>query len=140
MARPSSYNQKVISKIDEYLGTVGRLQTKLPTRYGFAKFIGVNGDTLVEWEKKDKEFSAAIKKIDNEQKEQLMDDGLYGGKECNVGMAIFLLKANHGMIETERRELVGKDGGELVIKIIQDSEQIKEMANESDKSSDQELS
>lgn len=28
-----------------------------------------------------------------------MDDGMYGGKEVNAGMAIFLLKANHGMKE-----------------------------------------
>jgi hypothetical protein len=26
-----------------------------------------------------------------------MDDGMYGGKEVNAGMAVFLLKANHGM-------------------------------------------
>ena len=33
----------------------------------------------------------------SKQKQQLIDDGLYGGKKVNAAMAIFLLKANHGM-------------------------------------------
>ena len=110
--RPTKYYDGVIDKIDEYLTTVGREQTKLPTRYGFSQFIGVNDDTLVEWENKkenDKlvypKFSATIKRIDKAQKEQLMDDGLYGGREVNAAMAIFLLKANHNLIETERKEI-----------------------------------
>ena len=107
MARPSSYTPEVINKIDEYLKTVGREQTKLPTRYGFAKFIGVDSDTLLNWEKKNVQFLGAIKKVDEEQKLQLMEDGLYGGKEVNASMAIFLLKANHGLIETDRHEFKG---------------------------------
>ncbi len=120
MARPTKYDPSLINKIPEYFNNVGREQTMLPTRYGFAKFIGVNDDTLVEWEKKYPAFSAAIKEIDDLQKEQLMNDGLYGGKEVNSTMAIFLLKANHGMIETEKKIIEGDgvliklDAGNLI--------------------------
>jgi hypothetical protein len=38
---------------------------------------------------------------------------MYGGKEVNSTMAIFLLKANHGMIETEKKMLVGENGESL---------------------------
>jgi hypothetical protein len=39
----------------------------------------------------------SIKKLADLQKNQLMNDGMYGGKEVNAGMAIFLLKAVHGL-------------------------------------------
>lgn len=98
--QPTKYKPEYIEAIGEYLLTVGRENMELPTREGFAHRIGVNGDTLVEWEKHWPDFSAAIKAgIDENQKKQLMNDGLYGGKEVNSTMAIFLLKVNHDMIE-----------------------------------------
>jgi hypothetical protein len=116
--RPTSYSDALINEIPKYLSTVGREQTTLPTRYGFARYINVNDDTLVEWEKSYPQFSAAIKKVDQAQKEQLMNDGMYGGKEVNPGMAIFLLKANHGLIETQRTELTGANGEPFQLNVI----------------------
>src|SRR3990167_1560891 len=95
--RPTKYELIFVDKIDDYLATTGREQTALPSREGFAKYIGATVDNLNDWMKRDLNFSQALKKIDNFQKLQLMDDGMYGGKEVNPGMAIFLLKANHGM-------------------------------------------
>jgi len=46
-----------------------------------------------------KEFSVYIKILADKQKNQLMNDGLYGGKEVNSTMAIFLLKVIHGFNE-----------------------------------------
>ena len=39
---------------------------------------------------------------------KLINDGLYGGKEVNSIMAIFLLKANHGMIDSTNVDLTSK--------------------------------
>lgn len=103
--RPTKYDPAFINQIDEYIATTGKEQMTLPKREGFARYIGINIDTLVEWCKIHPEFSVAIKKIDELQKENLMDDGLYGGKEVNSTMAIFLLKVNHGMVETEKKIL-----------------------------------
>ena len=77
----------------------GREQTSLPSVEGLAIFLDINPDTLYEWAKKHKEISEYLKKVATKQKQQLMDDGLYGGKEVNAGMAIFLLKAIHRMNE-----------------------------------------
>ena len=119
VGRPTKYTPDFIEEIDNYLQTmVGREQTKLPTRYSFAQYIGVNDDTLDDWAAKYPDFLRAIKKIERAQKEQLMDDGLYGGKEVNPAMAIFLLKVNHGMIETQRTELTGKDGKDFPTPIL----------------------
>lgn len=105
--RPTKYKEEFCQRVDEYLALCGRENTKLPKRSEFARYIGVDDTTLDEWEKRYPIFSLSIKKIMELQKEQLMDDGLYGGKEVNSIMAIFLLKCNHGMIETERREVNG---------------------------------
>ena len=96
--RPTKYlPASVFPKIEEYLGQCSKEQLELPTVEGLALYLGVNGDTLVEWGNQYPEFSATIKKILMKQKTQLMNDGMYGGKEVNAGMAIFLLKCNHGM-------------------------------------------
>lgn len=96
--RPTKYIPKVIEPlIEEYIQSCGREATELPTIEGLAIKLGVNLDTLYEWKDKHPEFSETLKKILAKQKIQLMNDGMYGGKEVNAGMAIFLLKANHGL-------------------------------------------
>ena len=128
MARLSTYDQtKDYNKLaEEYLRICGREQTKLPKISEFCReYIGADDDTVSSWIEGEhipegantEELSASVKRIKNAQKEELQDDGLFGGKECNVAMAIFLLKANHGMVETSRQELVGKDGQPLTIAV-----------------------
>jgi hypothetical protein len=119
--RPTKYDPIFVAKVEEYLSTTGREQTELPTKEGFAEFIDVDDDTLDNWaDEKDKDgnlirpdFFGALKRITSKQKNQLINDGLYGGKEVNPGMAIFLLKANHNMIETERKLVGNPDGSKL---------------------------
>lgn len=95
--RPTKYSPAVINQVGEYLQTCGRENTSLPTIEGLAGYIGVDSDTIGNWSKENPEFFGALKKLVNKQKQQLIDDGMYGGKEVNAAMAIFLLKANHGM-------------------------------------------
>ena len=98
--RPTKYIPDIIyPKIEEYLLTCGREQTTLPTFEGLADYLDVESDTIRNWSKKYKRFFGAIRKIVDKQKVQLMNDGMYGGKEINACMAIFLLKVNHGMNE-----------------------------------------
>lgn len=102
VGRPTKYIPEVIHpKIEEYLEQCGREQTKLPSVEGLALYLDVNTSTVFQWAKDYPEFSKYLKKIAETQKEQLMTDGMYGGKEVNAGMAIFLLKAIHGMKDGE---------------------------------------
>ena len=95
IGRPTKYLPDIIyPKIEEYISSCGREQTSLPTVEGLALHLNVNPDTLFEWAKKYPEFSESIKKILSLQKKQLIDDGMYGGKDVNAAMAIFLLKVN----------------------------------------------
>ena len=124
MARPTLYSDDVLVKVDEYIKSCGREQTELPTLEGLAIYLDVHTDTIQEWEKVHSEFSVSVKGILERQKNQLVNDGMYGGKEVNSTMAIFLLKCNHGMIETERKLLGNLDGSSLkgLIEVTYDKE------------------
>lgn len=97
MGAPTKFSPAIYNQVDEYLSLCGKENMSLPTIEGLASHLGVISETIREWAKKYPDFSATIKKIVEKQKQQLMDDGMYGGKEVNAAMAIFLLKVNHGM-------------------------------------------
>lgn len=98
--RPTKYiPSQITPKIEQYFRECTKENMELPTIEGLALKLDVDDETLLEWGKKYPEFSATLKKILEKQKIRLMSDGLYGGKEVNANMAIFLLKVNHGMKE-----------------------------------------
>jgi len=99
VGRPTKYDPIFIQKVEEYLQTTGKEQMHLPKIESFALYINVNKDTLYEWKKLYPEFSDALSKIMVRQAEQLIDDGIYGGKEINSTIVKLLLQNNHGMKE-----------------------------------------
>ena len=105
--RPSKYDPSFVQAVDEYIATTGREQTSLPTKQGLALWLNVDTDTLVEWAKIYPEFSVALKMLMNKQGEQLINDGIYGGKEVNATIVKLLLQNNHGM--KERNDVTTKD-------------------------------
>ena len=111
--RPSEYDSKFCDMAEEYLKTCGREQTKLPKVTEFYRMIGISRQCGDEWADKYPEFGDTIKKIMEFQQEELIDDGLFGGREVNAAMAIFLLKANHGMIEKNATDIT--TGGKPII-------------------------
>lgn len=106
--RPTKYNPKFIEEINSYLLTVGKGNSKLPKRVDVALLLQVHEETLSEWGKKYPEFSEALTRVDLLQKSQLMDDGMYGGKEVNPQIAKFLLSANHGMSELSKTDITSQ--------------------------------
>jgi hypothetical protein len=99
--RPTKYYPEIDVKIQEYIASTGREQTKLPTVEGLAIYLDITRETVYQWAKLYPVFSDTLKKIEILQKEQLMNDSFYGGKEVNAGAGVFLLKANHGMKDNE---------------------------------------
>jgi hypothetical protein len=97
--RPTKYDPSFVQAVDEYIALTGKEQTSLPTKYGLALHLNVNTDTLFEWAKIYPEFSDALKKLANKQGEQLINDGIYGGKEVNATIIKLLLQNNFGMKE-----------------------------------------
>lgn len=107
-------------KVNDYLKTTGRKTGHMPMLYQFYKYIGINPDTADEWKDRYVQFSDACKKVEAAQKSELMDTGLYSGKSINAAMAIFLLKVNHGMVETEKKILSGESNAPISVKIVKD--------------------
>lgn len=97
--RPTKYRPSFIAEVDKYLETTGKEQKHLPKIESFAIWLDVNKSTLYEWAGKYPEFSDALEKIMQRQAEQLIDDGIYGGKEVNSTIVKLLLQNNHGMKE-----------------------------------------
>lgn len=97
--RPTLYEDRFNTDAITYLKSTGKEQMELPTIEGFAHFLGVHRDTLYEWAKVHPEFSDTLKEIEQLQKIQLINDGIYGGKEVNATIVKLLLQNNHGMKE-----------------------------------------
>lgn len=106
---PTKYDPKFNQALDDYLQTTGKEQTSLPTKQGFALYIGVDDETLNEWAKIHKEFSATLRRLMLLQAQQLIDDGIYGGKEVNATIVKLLLQNNHGMKERTDQTTNDKD-------------------------------
>lgn len=126
VGRPTKYRKEYVEEVDKYLMTTGREQTSLPMIEGFALYLGVNKTTLYEWEKKHSRFSNALDKIRTIQKKQLVDDGIYGGKEVNSTIVKLLLQNNHGM--KERQDVTS--GGEKLRYPNLSYEELKKIAKE----------
>ncbi len=71
------------------------LKVNLPSREGFARYIGVVVNTLKAWGEDHKDFLTALSIIDQEQKLKLLEGGLSGN--YNPIISKLGLSANHGM-------------------------------------------
>lgn len=105
--RPTKYDPKMIDEVDKYLATTGKENMSLPKLQSFAIWLDVSMDAMEDWRKKYPEFSGALNRIMQRQAEQLIDDGIYGGKDVNTTIVKLLLQNNHGM--KERNDVTSGD-------------------------------
>lgn len=103
--RPTKYDEAYCDKVDEYIVT--RNDTELPSIVGFAIYINIAKSTLYLWAKDYSRFSDSLAKIVEAQENQLINDGIYGGKEVNATIVKLLLQNNHGM--KERNDVTTND-------------------------------
>lgn len=120
ITKPTKYTPELIEKIHTYFEEAVPTNMRIPTVEGLALKLGINRDTLYDWEKKHKEISDTLALIKLKQKEYLTEIGIFGGKEINANIVALFLKANHGMIETERREIGGVEGRKIEINVVEE--------------------
>lgn len=112
--RPTKYNDDMVFKAIEYVA-----KTKIPFIEGLALELDVHRETIREWGDKYPRFSATLDKLKHKQFMAMAIGGLDG--TLNPTITKLLLSFNHGVIDTERRELTGKDGEKLsgvVVEIV----------------------
>lgn len=98
--RPTKYNEEIQRKADEYIN--GFLNNKdIPYIEELALLLDIDEDTVGNWSKEYPIFFGTVKKIKLMQKFRLQK--ISYDKDYNPSGSIFQLKANHGMIETEKR-------------------------------------
>ncbi len=123
--RPSSYSEELLAHAQEYLERYEKMKAKHPYIEELALEMRVNDDTINEWAKarnedgslKYPEFSATIKDIKTLQKFRLLQKSLY---QFPTG-AIFQLKANHNMMESEKKILAGDKNDPIQVEIIEET-------------------
>lgn len=99
MARPTDYNEEILTKTMQYLEdckdtiTEGKLTVKLPTIEGLAYFLKVNRDTIYEWCRVHPEFSDIIDDLRAKQADSLINSGLAGTYNSTIAK---VLLAKHG--------------------------------------------
>ncbi|MFA6569800.1 MAG: terminase small subunit [Bacteroidota bacterium] len=92
--RPTKYSNSVISRAKHYTET--RLKDgDFPTIEGLALELGVSARTLYGWETEHPEFFQTMDTLRDAQKHMLIRNALFN--RYNARMAIFLLKASHGL-------------------------------------------
>lgn len=96
--RPTKYSASVPKSLRKY--TSECLQKgDFPTIEGFSAYLGVGTRTLYDWQLEYPDFSQTMDELRDTQKHHLISKGLTGG--YNTRFAMFLLKANHGMMEKD---------------------------------------
>jgi len=98
VARPTKYDKKLQEKADKYIENC-RKKEQLATIEDLSVYLDINPDTAHEWKKIHDAFSETCKRIKGLQKSYLMKKGLSG--DWVASMAIFLLKANHGLVDRQ---------------------------------------
>lgn len=125
--RPTKYRREFAEQLLEWFRVVSWTTGKdeggrpfyhanmMPTFEGFADSLGVDPDTLLEWCKRHKEFSGAYTRARGLQKQWILQNATVGATPSNI--AVFLLKANHGMTDAVTDT---DEGGDTVVNFILD--------------------
>lgn len=92
---------------------------QLVTLYNWSSACNISDSYLTELGKTHSEINELIKEFKVAQEHQLESNGLSG--KFNSIMSIFLLKAKHGYMETDKRILTGDKDNPVTIKVIQDT-------------------
>lgn len=134
--RPTLYSEEMLTKAREYIescqdkeveregrgdSVIYKIQAKLPTRGGLARYLGVARSTLYEWAEQHQDFSDIMEELGSEQEDRLINNGLSG--DYNPTIAKVLL-TKHGY--REGIEQTGLEGKDL---IPENSERVKDAAN-----------
>lgn len=118
--QPTKYSEEMQKEADAYIDDCIR-SGEIPYIEELALRLGVDDTTLINWmnRKDDKEelvnpiFFATYKRIKTLQKLRLMKGSVTN--KLNPVSSIFQLKVNHGMIETEKKILLGDKENPLTV-------------------------
>ncbi len=108
VGRPTKLTPELMERAHKYLdtcndnieftdkGALAFVEVKLPSVVDFARYLGVNKDSVYEWAKIDVEFSDIVSDVLMEQEKRLINNGLGGVYASKV---VGMMLAKHGYAE-----------------------------------------
>jgi len=104
MARPTKMNDSILEAAQAYLDRE-EIQNglELATIEGLALAVGINRDTVYEWEKSNEVFSDIVSKLRSEQAQKLIQNALQG--KYNASIAKLILSGKHGYVEKSESDI-----------------------------------
>lgn len=82
--RPTSYNEDILTKSEEYLKTYDELGDVVPTAAGLADFLSVCKATLYNWAETHPEFLDMLGKMNQKQERVLLANGLMKNFDSSI--------------------------------------------------------
>jgi len=110
VGRPTKYSSEIIPKVYDYIERMKKSDS-LPVKEELAYELDVDTDTLVEWNKKHKRLSVALKKLMEAQR-AMLQKGIYNDSKQHGAGGIFLLKNNHHF--TDQQQIDVTSGGKPI--------------------------
>lgn len=119
VGRPTKYKgEETVQKVLDYIDSA-----LIPYKEEVSLMLEVDMETIYNWCDKHDEFLGAIKKLETKQKLALLKATM--SRQVNGTGAIFQLKVNHGMIETQEIKNTG-----TIKQVNYDSRDLSELSNE----------
>jgi len=119
MARPGpkyKYDKKLVEKEAELLEKFAERCETIPFLEGFMRERGYPVEYVSRWAKRNRRMRQAVEKLKEIQRHKLLLLAL--ANKINTGMAIFILKNNHGWSDKQELKHSGEIGGQAVPKIV----------------------
>lgn len=99
MPRPTKLTPELVKQAQDYVARTKNIGVHelLPTIEGLALELGINRDTIYEWEKDNTEFSDIVNDLRAAQGQKLIQNSLIG--RYNPTIAKLILSGKHGYVE-----------------------------------------
>jgi hypothetical protein len=97
--RPTKYTPDMVDRLEGYMRNCS---DELPSKSGFAIFVGVHVNTMDNWGRRCPEFLWALRRLHTLQEMEFLNKGLIG--EYDSTICKLILSRNHGY--RERRDTV----------------------------------
>ena len=110
--RPTKYRPIFVKKVKNYYEKCLK-ENVMPFIEDLELILEVSGDSIARYVEAHGDFSGAIERINTLQRKSLKKIAL-----SNYNGAIFLLKANHGLVEKQHVLLSGAEGEEPITLVI----------------------
>lgn len=121
--RPTKYRPIFVKRAKDYYEKCLK-ENVMPFIEDLELILGVSNDSITRYCEANKDFCGAVDRINSLQRKSLKKIAL-----GNYNGAIFLLKANHGLVEKQHVLLSGAEGEEPITYVISKAPEPEEKNN-----------